>query len=86
MIVIYEEHNKTYDYHRIMVKYNKTHNTEYNKKCFHHLVKLSELQTIIHRKNSSYHYYQEDQIAENSLARKFTAEKSTKSGTLMSQK
>lgn len=35
MTIIYEEHNQTYGYRRIMDEYNETHDTKYNKKRFH---------------------------------------------------
>lgn len=73
MINIYEEHNKTYGYRRIMDEYNETHGTQYNEKRFHRLAKLAGLQAIIRRKKPAYQYHTEEQIAENILARDFTA-------------
>lgn len=65
MINIYEEHNKTYGYRRIM--------DEYNEKRFHRLAKLAGLQAIIRRKKPAYQYHTEEQTVENILARDFTA-------------
>lgn len=73
MINIYENHNKTYGYRRIMDEYNETHGTQYNEKRFHRLAKLAGLQAIIRRKKPAYQYHTEEQIAENILARDFTA-------------
>ena len=74
MTIIYEEHNQTYGYRRIMDEYNETHDTKYNKKRFHRLAKIAGLQAIIRRKKPAYHYHKEEQTAENILARTFTAE------------
>lgn len=73
MINIYEEHNKTYGYRRIMDEYNETHGTQYNEKRFHRLAKLAGLQAIIRRKKPAYQYHTEEQISENILARDFIA-------------
>ena len=74
MTIIYEEHNQTYGYRRIMDEYNETHDTKYNKKRFHRLAKIAGLQAIIRRKKPAYHYHKEEQPNENILARTFTAE------------
>lgn len=74
MITIYEEHNKTYGYRRIMDEYNKVHGTHYNEKRFHRLAKLAGLQAIIRRKKPVYHGHTEEQTAENILSRDFSAE------------
>lgn len=65
MITIYEKHNKTSGYRRIM--------DECNEKRFHRLAKLAGLQAIIRRKKPAYQYHTEEQTAENILARDFTA-------------
>lgn len=74
MIVIYEEHNKTYGYRRIMDEYNETHGTHYNKKRFHRLAKLAGLKAVIRRKKPAYQSHREEESAENILARNFTAD------------
>lgn len=75
MVTIYEAHNKTYGYRRIMDEYNEIHGTHYNKKRFHRLAKLAGLQAVIRRKRPAYQYHRVEQTAENILARDFTAEK-----------
>ena len=57
MVTIYEAHNKTYGYRRIMDEYNEIHGTHYNKKRFHRLAKLAGLQAVIRRKRPAYQYH-----------------------------
>lgn len=82
MVTIYEEHNKTYGYRRIMDEYNETHGTQYNEKRFHRLAKLAGLQAIIRRKkpaqkNRSQKTYWQETLLQNTQ---------TKNGSQMSQK
>lgn len=86
MVTIYENHNKTYGYRRIMDEYNETHGTQYNEKRFHRLAKLAGLQAIIRRKKPAYQYHIEEQTAENILARDFTAKHTNEKWPQMLQK
>lgn len=85
MINIYEEHNKTYGYRRIMDEYNETPGTQYNEKRFHRLslqdyrrsfAARSQLTNTIQKNRSQKTYWQET-LLQNTQ---------TKNGSQMSQK
>lgn len=76
---LYEQVNGIYGYRRITMTINRQREKKglkkINKKRIYRLMQISELQAVIRRRLKKYRKVTPDYIAENVLAREFTAEK-----------
>nr|WP_304519276.1 IS3 family transposase [Clostridium estertheticum] len=75
IIIIYNKVNGIYGYRRITMNLNSKLKTNYNYKRIYRLMRLSGLQAVIRRKKKRYVKSNPQQVAENVLNRKFTADK-----------
>lgn len=75
IIKLYEEVEGIYGYRRITMNLNRRLNQNFNHKRIYRLMILSGLKSVIRRKKKRYIKSNPQQVAENLLQRKFTAEK-----------
>jgi len=71
--MLYTKVKGIYGYRRITLNLNRQHNTNYNVKRIHRLMKAANLQSVIRRKRKTYIPSKPQIIAENILARNFEA-------------
>ena len=76
---LYTQVNGIYGYRRITITINRQREKEglekVNKKRIYRLMQICELQAVIRRRSKKYQKVKPDYVAENVLAREFTAEK-----------
>jgi putative transposase len=75
IIKIYNKVNGIYGYRRITMNLNHKLKKKYNYKRIYRLMRLSGLQSVIRRKKKRYVKSNPQQVAENILNRRFTADK-----------
>jgi putative transposase len=75
IIKIYNKVNGIYGYRRITLNLNSKLKKNYNYKRIYRLMRLSGLQSVIRRKKKRYVKSSPQQVADNILNRKFTADK-----------
>ena len=75
IIIIYNKVNGIYGYRRITMNLNSKLKKNYNYKRIYRLMRLSGLQAVIRRKKKRYVKSSPQQVTENILNRKFTADK-----------
>ncbi|MDR5588049.1 IS3 family transposase [Clostridium sp. 5N-1] len=75
IIKIYEDVDGIYGYRRMTMNLNRKLGQNFNHKRIYRLMKLAGLQSVIRRKKKRYMKLDPQQVAENLLNRKFTADK-----------
>jgi transposase InsO family protein len=75
IIKIYEDVDGIYGYRRMTMNLNRKLDQNFNHKRIYRLMKLVGLQSVIRRKRKRYMKSNPQQVAENILNRKFTADK-----------
>lgn len=76
MILLYEEVEGIYGYRQLTLKLRQKTHQRVNHKRVYRLMKLAGIQSVIRRKKKKYVRSTPQQVAENLLNRKFTAEES----------